>query len=106
MATSHAIRDGFDSTESNMGVGRTTSWKKVVALQWVFRYKYVFDSEKPKYKAQLIVKGFKQEHGIDYDEIFSPVVMMTTLQLLLRVVATEDLELEQLDVKTTFYTET
>ena len=69
--------------------------------KWVFRYKYVSDSNKPKYKVRLIAKGFKQEHGVDYDEIFSPVVKMTT-RLLLGVVAAEDLELEQLDVKTTF----
>ena len=47
------------------------------------------------------MKGLKQEHGVNYDEIFS-LVKMTTLRLLVGVVATEDLELEQLDVKTTF----
>ena len=41
-----------------------------------FRYKYVVDSEKPKYKAWLVAKGLKQEHGVDYDEIFSPVVAL------------------------------
>ena len=70
--------------------------------KWVFRYKYVSDLNTPKYKARLVAKGFKQEHGVDYDEIFSLVVKMTTLLLLLGVVATKDLELEKLDVKTTF----
>ena len=48
------------------------------------------------------MKGFKQEHGVDYDEIFSPVLKMTTLWLLLGVMVTEDLELEQPNVKMTF----
>ena len=65
-------------------------------------YKYVSGSDKPKYKARLIAKGFRQEHGVDYDKIFSPVVKMTTLRLLLEVVAIKDLVLEQLDVKTAF----
>ena len=47
-------------------------------------------------KAWLVAKGF------DYEEIFSLLVKMTILRLLLGVVATEDLELEQLDIKTTF----
>ena len=76
--------------------------RKPLPCKWVYRYKYVSSSERPNYKAMLVAKGFKQEHGVDYEEIFSHVVKMTTLRLLLGVVATEDLMLEQLDVKTTF----
>ena len=76
--------------------------RKLLPCKWIFRYKYVSNSKKPKYKAWLVTNGFNQEHGVDYDEIFSPVVKMTTLWLLLKVVAIEDVELEQTDIKTTF----
>ena len=39
---------------------------------------------------------------IDYHEVFSPVVKHTSIRLVLSLVALQDLELEQLDVKTTF----
>ena len=48
------------------------------------------------------MKGFAQEKGINFDEIFSPVVKMTSIRTILNLVATEDFHLEKIDVKTTF----
>jgi hypothetical protein len=45
------------------------------------------------YKAQLVTKGFKQIHGIDYDETFPPVVMMKSVWILLAIVAYFDYEI-------------
>ena len=49
-----------------------------------------------------MVKGFGQKKGIDFEEIFSPVVKMTSIRVLLGLAASMDLEIEQLDVKTAF----
>ena len=55
-----------------------------------------------KYKARLVAKGYAQKEGIDYNEIFSPVVMHTSIRILLAIVAQFDIELEQMDVKIAF----
>ena len=49
-----------------------------------------------------MVKGFGQNQGIDFDEIFSFVVKMCLIQVILGLVANMNLKLEQLDVKTVF----
>jgi hypothetical protein len=50
----------------------------------------------------LVVKGFSQKLGIDYNDVFSLVVKHSSICALLGIVAMHDLELEQLDVKTAF----
>jgi hypothetical protein len=76
--------------------------QKAIPCKWVYRLKQVSDSSSPKYKAHIIAKGFRQQYGVDFDKVFAPIVKMTTLRFLLGVVTLEDLELLQLDVKTTF----
>ena len=48
------------------------------------------------------MKGFAQKEGIDFTEIFSPVVKMSSIRVILGLVTTLDLECEQLDVKIVF----
>ncbi|KAL0534579.1 hypothetical protein IC582_028870 [Cucumis melo] len=59
-------------------------------------------NDKVKFKARLVAKGFKQKKGVDYNEIFSPVVKHISIRILLAIVACENLELEQLDVTIAF----
>lgn len=55
-----------------------------------------------KYKARLVAKGYSQVPGVDFNDVFSPVVKHCSIRVLLALVAMFDLELEQLDVKTAF----
>ena len=69
--------------------------KKVLPCKWVYKYKYVTGDTTPKFKARLVAKGFKHEYGIDFEEIFLPVVKMTTLRMMIGLVACLDLELSR-----------
>ena len=60
------------------------------------------DAKVEKYTTRLVAKGYSQKEGIDFHEIFFPVVKLVSVLVLLALVALLDLELEQLDVKTTF----
>ena len=75
--------------------------KRALLNKWVFRIKTEPDGKR-RFKARLVVKVYSQRKGINYAEIFFPVVKLTSIRILLTVVASENLHLEQMDVKTTF----
>ncbi|KAK8684172.1 hypothetical protein V6N13_040203 [Hibiscus sabdariffa] len=60
------------------------------------------DGNVQTYKGRLVAKGFRQIHGIDYDETFSPVAMFKSIRILLAVATFHDYEIWQMDVKTAF----
>ena len=77
--------------------------RKIVTCKWVFKKKEGISLvEGFKYKERVIARGFTQREGVDYHDIFSSVVRHTSIRVVLAIVAHQDLELEQLDVKTTF----
>nr|GEX59191.1 retrovirus-related Pol polyprotein from transposon TNT 1-94 [Tanacetum cinerariifolium] len=77
--------------------------KRVISCKWLFKVKDgISGVESNRYKARYVVRGFDQREGIDFNEVFSPVVRYTSIRVLLSIVALQDLDLEQLDVKTTF----
>ncbi|CAM8916933.1 unnamed protein product [Rhodiola kirilowii] len=100
-----AMQDEINSLHKN------NTWKlvkkphgvKVVDSKWVFRYKEGIPwVEKPRCKARLCAKGFTQREGIDFNEIYAPVVKHGSIRMVLSLVAHADMELEQLDMKTAF----
>ncbi|GJW15791.1 putative RNA-directed DNA polymerase [Tanacetum coccineum] len=76
--------------------------KRALKNKWVYKLKTEEYTPRPRYKARLVVKGFSQKKGIDFDEIFSPVVKMGSIRVVLGLAASLDLEVEQMDVKTAF----
>lgn len=98
-----AMRDEMDSLKKNetYELVKLPKGKKVLKNKWVFKNK--IDGEKiVKRKSRLVVKGCNQKKGLDFDDIFSPVVKMTSIRTVLSLTASLNLELEQLDVKTAF----
>ena len=68
--------------------------RKALQNKWVYRIKQDGEGKKERYKARLVVKGFAQKEGIDFNEIFSPVVKMSSIRVVLGLVASLNLECE------------
>jgi hypothetical protein len=71
--------------------------KKTISCKWIFKRKEgLSPSKPPKYNARLVAKGYSQILGVDYNDVFSPVVKHSSIHTFLSIVASHDLELEQL----------
>ena len=55
-----------------------------------------------RYKARLVAKSFAQVHKVDFHETFAPAAKFITVRCILAIGAAMDLEMHQIDVKTTF----
>ena len=72
-------------------------------LRKIFKRKIKADGKIETYKAKLVAKGFKQKHGIDYDQTYSPVTMLKSIRIMLAIATYYDYEIWQIDVKTVFF---
>ncbi|GKE15668.1 ribonuclease H-like domain-containing protein [Tanacetum coccineum] len=77
-ASKHQPR--VDAMNSEMdALYRNNTWKladlpkgrKAIGSKWVFKIKYKSDGKIERYKARLVLKGFNQREGIDFNETFS-----------------------------------
>ena len=76
--------------------------RKVVGSKWVFRIKHRPNGSIQKYKVCIVAQGFTQIEGIDYNEMFAPIVKLASLHAILAIAAERNLELHQMDVKSTY----
>ncbi|KAK8632991.1 hypothetical protein V6N13_013846 [Hibiscus sabdariffa] len=99
-----AMRSEMDSMSNNQvwTLVEPPEGIKPIWCKWVFKKKTDMDGNVQTYKGRLVAKGFRQIHGIDYDETFSPVAMFKSIRILLAIAAFHDYEIWKMDVKTTF----
>ncbi|GAU45869.1 hypothetical protein TSUD_187020 [Trifolium subterraneum] len=75
---------------------------KPLGCKWIFKKKMKVDGTIDKFKARLVIQGFRQKEGIDYFDTYAPVARITTIRLLIALAAIHNLVIHQMDVKTTF----
>ncbi|GKA88588.1 zinc finger, CCHC-type containing protein [Tanacetum coccineum] len=74
----------------------------VPSCKWIFTRKMKVDRTIEKFKARMVIQGFRQKEGIDYFDTYATVARITTIRLLLALAAIHNLVIHQMDVKTSF----
>ena len=71
-----AMKQEFDALHANntWELVKMPKEKNVIGCRWVYKIKHKADGSIERYKARLVVKGYTQQVGIDYNETFSPMV--------------------------------
>ena len=75
---------------------------KPLSSKWVFKTKLKVDGSIDKYKARLVIKGYKQTEGLDYFDIYSPMMRINSIGTVLAISILRSLDVHQIDVKITF----
>ena len=75
--------------------------RKTVRTKWVFKIKIDRDGNK-RYKARLVILGYEQVWGLDYDETYAAVVRFETLRTVLLYAAIRGWAPRQYDFVTAF----
>ena len=77
--------------------------RRLVSYKWIFKRKEgILGAKALRFKARLVARGIIQKEGVDFTEVFSPVVKHSSIRMLLSIIALTDMELDEMDVKTTF----
>jgi hypothetical protein len=73
-----------------------------IGIKWVFKNKQGEDGDIVRSKACLVVQGFSQVKGLDFEKTFAPVARLEAIRILLAFAASKGFKLYQIDVKSNF----
>src|SRR5436190_24110179 len=76
--------------------------KRAIPLKWIFKIKRDAKGIFEKYKARIVVRGFSQIWGLDFNETFAPVVRIESIRIILALAAANDLYILHVDCKNAF----
>lgn len=79
--------------------------RRAVSSKWIFKTKPICDPSDPtrtRLKARLVARGLEQQHGIDYNDTFAPVVRWSTLRTIIAIAVAAGWPISHMDVVTAF----
>ena len=74
----------------------------VIDTKWIFKNKTDEDGEIIWNNSRLVAQGYTQVEGVDFDESFTPVARLKSIQILMSIACTMNFKLNQMDVKCAF----
>nr|GEV89316.1 hypothetical protein [Tanacetum cinerariifolium] len=74
----------------------------IITLKWIYKVKLDEYGDVLKNKARLVVKGYRQEEGIDFEESFAPVARIEAILIFIANAASRNMTVYQMDVKIAF----
>ena len=97
-----AMKDEYDSLTENktwtlIKESEVPSTHKPIDGKWVFKKKH-----DGRYKARWVARGFKQEFGVDYFDVFASVAQISSYRLFFALASIFHLTVFQFDVKSAF----
>ncbi|GKD88423.1 retrovirus-related pol polyprotein from transposon TNT 1-94 [Tanacetum coccineum] len=75
---------------------------KPLTLKWLFKNKHDEENMVIRFKTRLVMRGYRQEEGIDFEESFAMVARMEAIRIFLAYTAHKSFIVFQMDVKTSF----
>ncbi|GJW28452.1 retrovirus-related pol polyprotein from transposon TNT 1-94 [Tanacetum coccineum] len=89
-------------TDGDICIYALTNNIKPLTLKWLFKNKHDEENTIIRNKTHLVMRGYLQEEGIDFEESFAPVAIMEAIKIFLAYVAYKSFIMFQMDVKTAF----